>query len=466
MNSIKRASPLYFLAACALAVSPLVASTKVTDISNLDSVQVASIFTPYSVAHLKKRLPSLKKPISIAGARCSQGLHIAIRNGTMVDLKELKKIVAFDKQKKQITVEAGITWRDIQKYIDRYDLALAAIQSYSDFSVGGSLSVNVHGRDIQHGSLITMVDSIDMLLASGDIVHASRTENADLFFSSIGGYGALGIIVHATINLVPNCALKRKVQTIPLADYKRHYFQSVITNPKIQLHNANIMLGDFDSVASVSWCTTDRPVTVQDRLRTTQKFYPVNMAGEALLRKNKIGHHVREKVEMKEAETPLIVWRNYEMGHTINTLKPVSRIISSSILQEYFIPVDQFETFAKQLKKIIKSDGIDMLNVSIRHVPADKGTTLPYAPQESFAFVCYLNIFNNSISQNRAKAWTQKLINAALACGGTYYLPYQPWATREQFMQAYPGCTMLREHKKKYDPTNTFNSNFIQRYIL
>ncbi len=454
-----------FLASLLVSFS-LFAHINITDISKLYSVQVGSVFTPRSVIQLQNRLSTLKKPISITGTCCSQGLHIAMYNGTMVNLKYLNRIISFDKKKKQITVEAGITWRDIQVYIDRHNLSLASIQSYNDFSVGGSLSVNVHGRDIRFGSLVKMVKSVDLLSASGNIIHASRSENADIFYSVIGGYGALGIIVSATSNLVENCVLERSVDRISLTCYPDYFFKVIKSNPRIQLHNANVSLPDFDTVTSISWCETEQPLTIKDRLQKRSKFYPSHMLGELLVRRSDIAQKIHKQREWEGFKQPCVIWRNYEMSHTINTLEPLTRSITTSILQEYFIPVEQYHTFVKYLKTIIKKYGINILNISIRHVSADKETVLVYAPQESFAFVCYISIFNTDFSQKNAKIWTQKLIDAALSCNGTYYLPYQPWATIDQFTHTYPKYATLLEYKKYYDPECIFNNMFLDRYIV
>lgn len=63
------------------------------------------------------------------------------------------------------------------------------MQTYSNFTVGGSLSVNVHGRYIGEGPLIRLVESIEVVLADGKEVIASRTENPEIFFAAIGGFG-------------------------------------------------------------------------------------------------------------------------------------------------------------------------------------------------------------------------------------------------------------------------------------
>jgi FAD/FMN-containing dehydrogenase len=133
-------------------------------------------------------------------------------------------------------------------------------------------------------------------------------------------------------------------------------------------------------------------------------------------------------------------------------------------LQEYFIPIEHAQTFAKKLTKILKKNWVNVLNVSIRYVPADTTTTLSYAPHNSFAFVLYLNVFNTSWTINRSCAWTQKIINTALKYNGTYYLPYLMCATKEQFMQAYPQFNNFLTIKQTYDPDNKFRNMLLQKY--
>ncbi len=61
------------------------------------------------------------------------------------------------------------------------------MQSQNIFTVGGSLSVNVHGRDIRHEALIDTVESFRLLMADGTVRNVSREENAELFPYVIGG---------------------------------------------------------------------------------------------------------------------------------------------------------------------------------------------------------------------------------------------------------------------------------------
>lgn len=107
-----------------------------------------------------------------------------------------------DIQNKLLTVQAGITWREIQKFINPHGLSVKSMQSYKYFSVGGSLSVNVHGQDIHFCPMISSIESLKILCADGSIKNVNRTENSEFFKLIIGGYGLFGIVIEATLSLI------------------------------------------------------------------------------------------------------------------------------------------------------------------------------------------------------------------------------------------------------------------------
>ena len=62
------------------------------------------------------------------------------------------------------------------------------------------------------------------------------------------------------------------------------------------------------------------------------------------------------------------------------------------------------------------------------------------------------------------QALTRELIDAALDCGGRYYLPYRPHATLEQFKRAYPQAAEFFARKRYYDPEGIFENSFYLNY--
>lgn len=437
----------------------------ITDVSQTSVIPINAIHKPKTIQELKDIVTASTQPIAIAGGRYSQGGQIAYPNGTVIDMKDLNAIKHFDASAKEITVEPGITWREIQNYIDPHQLSVKVMQSYNDFTVGGSLSVNVHGRDIHHGPLIETVKSIKVMLADGSIVIASLTENPDLFAATIGGYGALGIITEATLSLTDNYPIEQTMKQMPIEEYPQYFLQQIKNNPQAVFHNANLYPNDFKLASSVTWYKTDKPTRVHEALRKRKEFYPFHALAEQLLRRIPALHELRPSADIKKAAKPNIVTRNYEMSSTVNTLEPVLRFPTTTVLQEYFIPIDKLLPFIEKVRAIAKEDEVNIMNISIRYIPQNNESMLSYAQTERFSLVFYINIFNTEDGLEDAQAWTRKLIDAALDLDGSYYLPYQLFGTQAQVEKSYPRFGQFLQTKKKYDPNGRFSNCLIKKYL-
>jgi len=78
------------------------------------------------------------------------------------------------------------------------------------------------------------------VLVSGEVIEASPRENPELFYGAIGGFGALGVIVEAELELADNTRLERRSVTMPLSEYSRFFRDNVRNSPHALFHNADI----------------------------------------------------------------------------------------------------------------------------------------------------------------------------------------------------------------------------------
>ena len=138
----------------------------------------------------------------------------------------------------------------------------------------------------------------------------------------------------------------------------------------------------------------------------------------------------------------------------------------TDMLQEYFVPLEQLIPFIDSLREIIKKEHVNLLSVTIRYMPKDKESFLSYGKSDSFAFVLYVNQKLASAEVEKARSWTRQIVDLALNLGGTYYLPYQSYPSREQLLKSYPEFNEFIEKKKLYDPAGIFNNQFYERYCL
>jgi FAD/FMN-containing dehydrogenase len=425
----------------------------VNDVTGLNPVKVWAIAVPTTVEEVQHAVRRAQGAISVGGGHFSMGGQTASPDSLHLDLRKLNQVISFHPCEKRIRVQAGLRWCDLQRFIDPHDLSVSIMQTYANFTVGGSLSVNVHGRYIGLGPLMLSVLSLRLVLADGSIVDASRDENPELFCAAIGGYGGVGVIVEAELRLADNTRVRRDDLPMPSSNYAAWFRDNVRNDPDAVFHHADLYPPHYTRARAVTWRKTTHATTVPDRLQPLRKAFPVHRYFYWAFTETPGGKWRRENIV-----DPLIYlsrpvhWRNYEAGYDVAELEPASRRLSTYVLQEYFVPVARFDEFVPKLAEILGRHRVNAVNVSVRHAHADAESMLSWAREEVFAFVLYYKQRTRRNARERVAVWTRELIEASLSCGGTYYLPYQPHATLDQFHRAYPRARDYFAVKRRVDP--------------
>lgn len=451
------------LGLCLLSMSVAVGEV-VNDVTGLNLVMVERVIVPRSERDVVDALRNHPGPISIGGGRYSMGGQTATDGALQLDMRGLDQVLEFSVERREIRVQSGITWRALLAYIDPYDLSPQIMQSYANFTVGGSLSVNVHGRYVGEGPIVGSVKAIRVVLADGRVVDASPTDNAALFYGVIGGYGGLGVIVEATLGLADNTRIARESQVMALQGYRPWFYREVASQADLVMHNGILYPDDFSTVRAVSYRRTEAALTEPDRLSPLQQGSHLQRAG-IRLSGSPSGIKLREAaLDPLLFRSPRVQWRNHEASLDVSELEPISGPGFSYVLQEYFVPPAQLERFVGELARLTHQHQATLINVSIRHAKADPDTLLSWAPEDVFALVLYYRQGTSPPEGERAAAWTRDLIAAALRCGGRHYLPYQIHASREQFLQAYPRAPDYFALKRELDPTYRFRNRLWDAY--
>lgn len=425
----------------------------INDVTQINPVSVWAIATPTTVSEVQDATRRSQGAISIGGGHFSMGGQTASPDSLHLDMRKLNRVLEFSPSEKTIRVQGGIRWCDIQKFIDPHGFSVKIMQTYANFTVGGSLSVNVHGRYIGLGPLILSVREIRLVMADGQLVDASPSHNAEIFYGTIGGYGGLGIIVEAKLELAENIRVTRKTKKMKLEEYPEYFRQKVRNTGLSIFHNADIYPPHYKKILSVTWEQTVLPETVADRLQPHRKLFPLEKYFLWAITETPLGKWRREYlIDPILFLRKKVHWRNYEAGYDAAELEPPSRKNRTWVLQEYFVPVEKLNDFAPRMAEIFQRHRVNVLNVSIRHAFNDPGSLLAWARGETFAFVVYYKQRTRPNARERVAIWTRELIEAVITCGGTYYLPYQPHATVDQFHRAYPRARELFALKQKYDP--------------
>jgi FAD/FMN-containing dehydrogenase len=437
----------------------------VNDVTRLNPVRVMAIVAPSSVEDVQEALRRTSGPVSIGGGRFSMGGQTASPGSLHFDMRSMNRIVGFSPSDKTLRVQAGVRWCDVQRFVDPHGLAVKIMQTYANFTVGGALGVNCHGRYVGLGPLVLSVRSIRMVLHDGTVVDADRQRNSELFFGAVGGYGALGVVVEIELELAENKRVRRIDRVMSLSEYASYFRDQVRGNPKAVFHNADLYAPHYGSVRAVTWEETEQRATTRDRLQPARKSYPLHQYLLWSMTETPFRRERREKfIDPLLYLGRKVHWRNYEAGYDVAELEPPSRQDRTYVLQEYFVPVERLQDFVPKMAAVLNRHSVNALNISIRHAMPDRDTLLNWAPVETFAFVLYHKQRTRDNAKSRVAVWTRELIDAALSVGGTYYLPYQPHGTVDQFHRAYPKARQLFALKKTIDPQFRFTNVLWDRY--
>jgi FAD/FMN-containing dehydrogenase len=449
-------------------------SLVVTDVSGLMPVKVERVVEgkmEESIVQVVNEARKQGKKISIAGKQHSMGGHTYYNDAIVLDMSTYNQILDFDPVQKTIRVQSGATWNDIQHHINPHGLAVKVMQSQNIFTIGGSLSVNAHGRDIRYGSLIDTVRSFRLLTPDGEIITVSREENEELFYLVIGGYGLFGVILDVELELTDDELYMTYSETMNYQDYTDYFVENVQQNNSVRMHLARISTSPDKFLTDMyvtnynlspeqdSILVSEHNTLKEDKMTWLTKF----MLG--LSRSFNWG-----KTVLWDMQEEYFLSTNGDYITRNNVMRSESKFLEYEdeddidVLQEYFVPVKSFGPYIDDLRAALKDEDLNLINITIRYVQENEDAVLSYAKDDMFALVLLINQGLKKEDQESTKKVIQEMVDVTLKHNGSYYLPYMPYPTKDQLREAYPRIDEFFEKKRQYDPEERFYNYFYEEY--
>ena len=436
------------------------------------------------LSELVQRARAEGRKIAIAGSQHSMGGHTLVDAGWLIDMRcpAFRQIEAVQRRGDHATVRvgSGVTWHELLLVLDREGWSVDVMQSNDDFTVGGSVSVNCHGWNPVSESIAATVEAFTIIHPDGTVsdCRRDRAEDRALFGAVSGGYGLLGVITAVELRVVPNAFYRAEEFSASAASYAERFASLVPeTDSSIGLAYGRISVAPgpwfLDDARVIRFVRIGNPeISPANTVRENGGDFGITATEIGLARTvfgasvgNRLGKLGRWAIEKVHGQTHRAVSRN-SILRTPSTWFANRDPAAVEIFHEYFLPTERLAEFLAQVHPILRrADGVDLLNVTVRKVKQDQLTTLCYARTDVFGLVMLFHYPATLAADNLMSVKTRKLIDAALACGGTYYLPYRHHATVDQFRRAYPDWASFLEVKNKYDPTGVFENVFYSTYL-
>ena len=166
-----------------------------------------AVHRPTRVAEVQELVSAARQARALGSRHCFN--TIADSDDTLISTAALDAVIGIDSDAGQARIAGGITYGQLCPALDAAGFALPNLASLPHISVIGAATTATHGAGVGNANLAVPVAELKIVTASGEIAVLKRGD-AD-FNGAVVGYGALGVVVEAVLDLVPRFDLKQNV---------------------------------------------------------------------------------------------------------------------------------------------------------------------------------------------------------------------------------------------------------------
>jgi decaprenylphospho-beta-D-ribofuranose 2-oxidase len=132
------------------------------------------------------------------------------------EMSSFNRVLALDRDQRTVRVEAGLTVGDLLDWTGRNGFCFPILPGYPLITVGGCIAADVHGKNpLRDGTFSDWVRAMTVFHPAHGFRSTDRANSPELFAATCGGFGLTGLIVDATLRLMPLPASNVSVRLVP-----------------------------------------------------------------------------------------------------------------------------------------------------------------------------------------------------------------------------------------------------------
>jgi FAD/FMN-containing dehydrogenase len=136
----------------------------------------------------------------------------------------------------------------------------------------------------------------------------------------------------------------------------------------------------------------------------------------------------------------------------------------SEMISELYVPRSALAVFLSAVQADLRDSEVQLIYGTIRLIERDTESFLAWAREPWACMVVNLHVQHTEKGVAAAAAGFRRLIDRAVEHGGSYFLTYHRWATRNQVEACYPQLPDFLRLKRHYDPDEMFQSDWYRHY--
>lgn len=167
---------------------------------------------------------SVPPPVLAYGNGRSYGDSCLVTNGTLIDMRGLDAVLAFDRQTGLLTCEPGLTIARLLDVTVPAGWFPPVTPGTAFVTIGGALANDVHGKNHHAaGTFGCHVRSFELMRSTGERLTCTPDVNPRLFAATIGGFGLTGLVTRVTLQLMPIRSSLMEQETLHFTGLERFF---------------------------------------------------------------------------------------------------------------------------------------------------------------------------------------------------------------------------------------------------
>lgn len=380
--------------------------------------------------------------------------------------------IALDPTSGVVTVDAGVTLDALLRVVVPKGWFVPVTPGTRFVTVGGAIAADVHGKNHHRdGSFGGWVRSMDVVLASGEQVTVSPSSDADLFWATVGGMGLSGVIVAASVQLIPMASSRMLVSTRRFGGLDALMASMVERDAAFRYSVAWVdatVSGRSLGRGVVTWGEHASPTDLSGRAARDPLGYapsqrigvPGVVGGVGVVRRWNAAAFseawFRKAPVQRDGEVQSIPAFFHPLDGVANWNRVYGR--RGFVQYQFVVPDESADTVRAVLERVVASRPADFLNVLKRFGPSGDG--MLSFPMPGWTLTLDLPVVNGL---NRL---LHELDDLVLSAGGRVYLAKDAQTTPAMIAATYPRLNEWRTVRDRVDPNRVFHSDLARRLEL
>jgi len=392
--------------------------------------------------------------------------------GRVLDLTSMDRILDVDLENGRAVVEPGVSLQQLMQAMLPFGYFVPVTPGTRYVTVGGAIACDIHGKSHHaDGSFAQHVVSMDLLLADGSVRTLTPEAEPELFWATAGGMGLTGVVLQATLQMMPVETSRILVQTRRVANLDEAMEQMTATDADYRFSVAsldNLATGPALGrgwVESGNFATRDQlppklratPLAFNPKpLATMPNVFPSGLLNKRTVR---IMNEANFRRAPKAAHAHLATIGGF--FHPLDAIHDWNRVYGAAgfLQYQFVVPFAATATLRRVVERVAVQGAPSFVTVLKRFGPASPGHlsfptggwTLTYDfPTGTPGLTGLLN-------------WMDAQV---LEAGGRLYLAKDSRMSAQDLAAMYPRLEAFRKVRAEVDPHGVFVSDQSRRLAL